>query len=105
MNEDRFTLSCSMVINNKGEVVDSKVYKGLIRVTERMNYNDVQKILDKSDEKVLKRYEKYIPEFELMAELANIIKARRLEKGYINLDLPESKIELDQDGWAIDVHK
>ncbi len=57
MNEDRFTLSCSMVINNKGEVVDSKVYKGLIRVTERMNYNDVQKILDKSDEKVLKRYE------------------------------------------------
>ena len=70
-----------------------------------MNYNDVQKILDKSDEKVLKRYEKYIPEFELMAELANIIKARRLEKGYINLDLPESKIELDQDGWAIDVHK
>ena len=74
MNEDRFTLSCSMVINNKGEVVDSKVYKGLIRVTERMNYNDVQKILDKSDEKVLKRYEKYIPEFELMAELANIIK-------------------------------
>lgn len=105
MNEDRFTLSCSMIINNKGEVVDSKVYKGLIRVTERMNYNDVQKILDKSDEKVLKRYEKYIPEFELMAELANIIKARRLEKGYINLDLPESKIELDQDGCAIDVHK
>ena len=105
MNEDRFTLSCSMVINNKGEVVDSKVYKGLIRVTERMNYKDVQKILDKSDEKILKRYEKYIPKFELMAELANIIKARRLEKGYINLDLPESKIELDQDGWAIDVHK
>ena len=105
MNEDRFTLSCSMVINDKGEVVDSKVYKGIIRVTERMNYNDVQKILDKSDEKVLKRYEKYIPEFELMGELATIIKNRRLEKGYINLDLPESKIELDQDGWAIDIHK
>ena len=105
MGEDRFTLSCSMVINNKGEVIDSKVYKGLIKVTERMNYNDVQKILDKSDEKVLKRYEKYIMQFELMAELATIIKNRRLEKGYINLDLPESKIELDKDGWAIDVHK
>ena len=105
MGEDRFTLSCSMVINNKGEVIDSKVYKGLIKVTERMNYNDVQKILDKSDEKVLKRYKKYIMQFELMAELATIIKNRRLEKGYINLDLPESKIELDKDGWAIDVHK
>ena len=105
MGEDRFTLSCSMVINNKGEVIDSKVYKGLIKVTERMNYNDVQKILDKSDEKVLKRYKKYIMQFELMAELATIIKNRRLERGYINLDLPESKIELDKDGWAIDVHK
>ena len=105
MNEDRFTLSVSLVINKKGEVIDSKVYKGIIRVTERMNYNDVQKILDKSDEKVLKRYEKYIPQFELMGELATIIKNRRIEKGYINLDLPESKIELDQNGWAIDVHK
>ena len=103
--EDRYTLSCSMEITPKAKIVSSDIYKGVIRVTERMCYTDVQKILDRSDETVLKRYEKYIPEFELMAELANIIKARRLEKGYINLDLPESKIELDQDGWAIDVHK
>ena len=104
-NEDRFTLSCTMKINSKGEVVDSKVYKGIIKVTKRMNYSDVQKILDKSDEDVLKKYEKYIGHFELMAELAEILKKRRLEKGYLNLDIPESKIELDEDGWAIDVHK
>ena len=103
--EDRFTLSCSMKINRQGEVIDSKVYKGIIRVTERMNYTDVQKILDKSDPEILKKYEPYIPQFELMSELATILKNRRLEKGYINLDLPESKIELDQDGFAIDVHK
>ena len=105
MNEDRFTLSCSMKINKQGEVIDSKVYKGVIRVTERMNYNDVQKILDNSDKEVVKRYEKYIPQFKLMEELATILKNRRIEKGYLNLNLPESKIELDQDGWAIDVHK
>ena len=104
-NEDRFTLSCSMKINKQGEVIDSKVYKGIIRVTERMNYNDVQKILDKSDKEVLKRYEKYIPQFELMSELATILKNKRMEKGYLNLNIPESKIELDEDGWAIDVHK
>ena len=103
--EDRFTLSCSMKINPKGEVIDSKVYKAVIRVTERMNYTDVQKILDKSDEKVLERYKKYIPQFELMSELATILKNRRIENGYINLDIPESKIELDVDGFAIDVHK
>ena len=102
--EDRFTLSCSMKINKQGEVIDSKVYKSVIKVTERMNYSDVQKILDKSDEEVLKKYKNYISHFELMAELAHILKNRRLEKGYLNLDIPESKIELDEDGWAIDVH-
>ena len=103
--EDRFTLSCTMEITPNGEIIDSKVYKAVINVTERMNYTDVQKILDKSDKKVLKRYEKYIEHFELMAELANILKNRRLEKGYLNLDIPESKIELDINGFAIDVHK
>ena len=103
--EDRFTLSCSMEINSKGEVVDSRVYKGVINVTERMSYTDVQKILDKSDAKVLKRYNKYISHFELMAELATILKNKRLEKGYLNLDIPESKIELDINGFAINVSK
>ena len=103
--EDRFTLSCSMEIDQKGKTISVEVYKGIINVTERMNYHDVQKILDKSDEQVLKRYEKYISDFELMAELATILKNRRLEQGYLNLDIPESKIDLDKDGRAINVGK
>lgn len=103
--QDRFTLSCSMEINNKGEVVSAEVYKGIINVTERMNYHDVQKILDKSDEKVLKKYEKYIGNFELMAELAEILKKKRLEQGYLNLDIPESKIDLDENGKVISIGK
>ena len=103
--EDRFTLSCTMKINPQGEVIDSKIYKAIIKVTERMTYLDVQKILDKSDKEVLKKYEKYLDEFDKMKELALILKNRRMEKGYLNLDIPESKIELDQDGFAIDVHK
>ena len=103
--QDRFTLSCSMEINNKGEVVSAEVYKGIINVTERMNYHDVQKILDKSDEEVLKKYEKYIGNFELMAELAEILKKKRLEQGYLNLDIPESKIDLDENGKVISIGK
>ena len=103
--QDRFTLSCSMEINPKGDVIDSRVYKSVINVTERMNYTDVQKILDKSDKEVLKRYEKYISHFKLMEELATILKSKRLEKGYLNLDIPESKIILDIDGYAVDVKK
>ena len=103
--EDRFTLSCSMEITPKAKVVSSDIYKAVIRVTERMSYTDVQKILDRSDEKILKRYEKYISYFDLMAELANILKDKRRENGYLNLDIPESKIILDENGVAIDVKK
>ena len=103
--EDRYTLSCSMEITPNAKIVDSDIYKAVIRVKERMTYTDVQKILDKSDDEVLKIYEKYISHFELMAELANILKDKRKENGYLNLEIPESKIILDENGFAIDVKK
>ena len=103
--EDRFTLSCIMEINNKGNVVSSEVFKGIINLKERMTYEDVQKIIDKTDKKVLKRYEPYINDFKLMEELAIILKNKRMEQGYLNLDIPESKIDLDIDGKVINVGK
>ena len=103
--EDRYTLSCTMEIDGSGKIVSSEVYKGIINVTERMTYTDVQKILDGTDKQVLKKYEKYINEFKLMAELANILKKRRMAQGYLNLEIPESKIELDIDGKAINIGK
>ncbi len=103
--ENRFTLSCIMEIDNKGNVVSSDICKGIICVTERMNYTDVQKILDGEDEEVLERYKTYIKDFKLMEELAEILKNRRLENGYLNLDIPETKIELDIDGKVVDVGK
>lgn len=103
--EDRFTLSCSMEINEKGEVISSDVYKAVINVTERMTYTNVQKILDNSDEGVINRYKPYIQEFKLMEELAKILKNKRLEQGYLNLDIPESKIELDIDGRVTNIKK
>ena len=103
--EDRFTLSCSMEITPKGKIVASDIYKAVIKVTERMSYTDVQKILDKSDKEVLSRYKDYIKDFELMAELANILKEKRKENGYLNLEIPETKIVLDENGRVIDVKK
>ena len=103
--EDRFTLSCSMEINKEGKVLSSEIYKAVICVTERMNYKDVQKILDGEDEAVLKRYEPYIKDFKIMEELAKILKQRRLKDGYLNLDIPETKIELDIDGKTINIGK
>lgn len=103
--QDRYTLSVSMEIDNKGKIISSEVYKGIINVTRRMSYKDVQAILDNSNEEVVTKYKEYIADFKLMEELAKILKEKRLAKGYLNLDIPESKIILDQDGYAIDVQK
>ena len=103
--EDRFTLSCTMEIDKEGNIISSDVYKAVIKVTERMNYKDVQKIIDGSDEEVLERYKNYIQDFKLMEELAKILKNKRLERGYLNLDLPESKVVLDNNGHSVDIKK
>ena len=103
--QDRYTLSVSMEIDNKGKIISSEVYKGIINVTRRMSYKDVQAILDNSNEEIVTKYKDYIADFKLMEELAKILKEKRITKGYLNLDIPESKIILDLDGYAIDVCK
>ena len=103
--QDRYTLSVSMELDNKGKIISSEVYKGIINVTRRMSYKDVQAILDNSNEEIATKYKDYIADFKLMEELAKILKEKRITKGYLNLDIPESKIILDQDGYAIDVCK
>lgn len=103
--EDRYTLSISMEIDQKGKLISSDVFKGIINVTRRMSYKDVQSILDNSDNVTVEKYKEYIPDFKLMEELAHVLKEKRITKGYLNLDIPESKIILDKDGYAIDVKK
>ena len=103
--QDRLALSCTMEINRAGQVISSDIYKSVIRVSERMSYTDVQKIIDKSDEEVVGKYKKYINDFECMKDLALILKNRRMEQGYLNLDIPETKIILDNKGKPVDIHK
>ena len=103
--KDRFAISCIMEINQKGQVVSSDIFKSVINVTERMSYKNVQKILDDSDAEVVKRYKKYVNHFKAMEELAHIIKNRRTKDGSLNLDIPETKVILDENGYAVDITK
>ena len=103
--EDRLALTCFMEIDNKGQVISSDVKKTVINIKRRMSYTNVNKILNNLDEKVVEEYKEFIPSFKLMEELALILKKKRLEHGYLNLDIPESKITLDKNGVAIDVRK
>ena len=103
--EDRFAISCQMEINSIGEVVSADVFKSVINVTRRMNYTNVQKILDNSDEKIVNMYLQYVGHFKLMEKLAHILKEKREKNGSLNLDIPETKVVLDENGFAIDITK
>ena len=103
--KDRFAISCIMEINEEGQVVSSDIFKSVIKVTERMSYTNVQKILDNSDKEVVAYYSKYVEHFKLMEQLAHILKKRREKAGSLNLDIPETKVILDEKGIAVDITK
>lgn len=123
-NQDRFTISVIMKIDKKGQVIDSDIFKSVIKTTKRMNYHDVDDLFKYADiqnsvissndmEKeqlnritaVAEKYKDYISHFLRMRELKNLLKQRRDKNGSLNLDIPESKILLDENGIAIDVKK
>ncbi len=99
---DRFALSVIMEINNKGQVVSSDVRKSIIKVTKRMSYTGVY---DALYNEVPSEYKPYLNHIKLMAELATILKEKREKDGSLDLDIPESKIILDENGVAVDVKK
>ena len=131
-HEDRYAISVIMKINNKGEVIDSDINKTIIRVTKRMNYHEVQAIIDRkncndvqesinrnvsNDEKnmavakdfntkqsiLIKNDEMYFEHFDRMNELAKILKKRRMNNGYLSLDIPETEIILSKKGEPIEI--
>lgn len=100
---DRLTLSCEMIIDESGQVLKHEIFESVIKTTERMTYTDVYKILAEKDEEVMKRYEPLVPMFELMAELAEILRHKRMRRGAIDFDFKESKVLVNEDGWPTDI--
>lgn len=101
--ENRLALSCLMTIDKKGEVVSHEIVESVIRVDRRMSYTSVKKILEDKDEAEIKTYEELVPMFELMKELAGILRDKRKKRGSIDFDFPESKIILDKQGHPIEI--
>ena len=101
--QNRLTLSCIMTINPKGEVIDHKIAETVIRTNRRMTYTNVKKILENKDPEVMEEYKELVPMFEKMAELASILRKRRMKRGSIDFDFPETKVILNDKGEPIDI--
>lgn len=100
---DRLALSCIMTINEKGNVIDHKIAETVVRVDRRMTYTSVKKILEEQDEEEIQKYQDFVPMFQLMRELADILREKRRQRGSIDFDFPETKMILDREGRPIEI--
>lgn len=100
---DRLALSCIMLINEKGVVVDHKIAETVVRIDKRMTYTSVKKILEEQDPQEIEAYQEFVPMFQLMEELAGILREKRKKRGSIDFDFPETKMILDQEGHPVEI--
>lgn len=100
---ERLALSCLMTINGKGEVMDYQIAETVICVDRRMSYTSVKKILEDKDAAERAEYETLVPMFELMEQLAAILRKKRHKRGSIDFDFAESKILLDGKGHPVEI--
>ena len=101
--ENRLALSCIMTINPKGEVIDHTIAETVIKVDTRMSYTSVKKILEDKDSEEIAKYEKLVPMFEMMRDLAGILRKKRMTRGSIDFDFPETKVILDANGKPVEI--
>ena len=101
--ENRLALSCIMTINPKGEVIDHKIAETVIKVDRRMSYTNVKKILADKDQAVIAEYQDFVPMFERMETLAGILRKKRMKRGSIDFDFPETKVILDDQGKPVEI--
>lgn len=100
---DRLALSCFIEIDEKGVVIGHKIAETVLNVDRRMSYTSVKKIIEDRDESEIEEYKTLVPMFESMKELADILRKKRMQRGSIDFDFPESKITLDKKGHPLDI--
>lgn len=100
-NVDRLAISCIMEIDKNGNVVNYDILKTVIRSKIQMTYKKVNQVLE--DNVIPEGYEEYVDKLKMMADLAKVLRQNKENRGYIDFDIDESKIIVDDKGKAIDI--
>ena len=100
-NVDRLAMSCIMEIDNQGRIVHSDIFESVIKSRIQMTYKNVNKILE--EDIIPEGYEDYAETLKLMNKISDILRTKMNNRGYIDFDIDEGKIIVDETGKAIDV--
>lgn len=100
-NVDRLAISCIMEFDSTGKQVDYEIFPSVIRSRIQMTYKKVNSILEKNI--IPEGYEPYVQSLRLMAELAVILREVKNKRGYINFDVDEAKILVDENCKPVEI--
>ena len=125
---DRLTLSCIMDYNEQGEQLSHEICPGIICSDKRMSYTGVTAVLEKEsgtaslgaensasvasldmgkrNEETAADYSSYLPFKDLllhMRELSRLLRHKRVERGGLDFDFPESKIIFNEKGQIAEI--
>lgn len=95
---ERLAMVVELDFNNYGEMVDKKFYEAFIKSHTRLTYTEVRKMLMDKERGVIERYKALYPMLEVAAELALVLREKRLARGSLDFDLPEPEIIINLKG-------
>ncbi len=102
--EDKLTFSAIIELDKQGEILNYQFKKSVIHSKVRGVYSEVNQLFEKTaDADLKKKYSPVIRSLNAAKELADILKARSIKNGTVDLDSTESKFTLDDKGVCIDV--
>ena len=100
---ERLTQSCVMKIDNSGNVVDYDIFPSFIKSRKKMTYGKVNDIIMRDI--VDPEYEDYKEILKQMNNLAHILRNNKVRRGYIDFDLDEAKIIVDDAKNVVGIEK
>jgi ribonuclease R len=100
---DRLTLTAELRYDGNGERRAVQFYPSVIRSDERLTYTLVRKILVDEEVELRRKFKHLLPSLELMADLCQELRRRRIGRGAIDFDLPEPEVILNLQGETEDV--
>ena len=101
-DEDKMCLTCDMVFDKLGNILSYDVYPAIMNNKCRLSYDEVNEYFEHSITN--KNIDKKIYDQLLVCkELHRILRKRNIENGYIDFEIKEPKIILDEKGVPIDI--
>ncbi len=104
VGEDRLAFTVMMEVNPAGEVIRHDIFESLIRVEYKITYEQIYALLEEGEESLLRRYGQYVPDLQLMRELAGVLGEKRRVRGALDFHFDETKVDLDDTGCPVAVY-